>query len=138
MGLGSILSIAMSGMAAATRRLEVSASNVANVRSTGPGENADAQAKADHPPAYTPLSVDQSETADGGTSTRITPRQPPQVPGYDPQAPYADRNGMVAVPNVDLTDEAVQQMLARLDLVTNAQVVRAYTQMMKALIDGTR
>ncbi len=133
--MGSILSIAVSGMTAASRRLEVSARNVANSLSSGPTENADPQIKASYPAAYTPLRVDQTETAGGGTIANVSPQQPSSVETYDPQAPYADGNGMVAAPNVDLADEAVQQMVARYTFAMNAQVVRTYSQMMKSLLD---
>jgi flagellar basal-body rod protein FlgC len=133
--VSSILSIAASGIAAATRRLEVSASNVANAMSDGPLPSADPAVVASNPPAYTPLRVDQVETGDGGTAAVVSKVSPATVPTYDPGAPYADPNGMVAAPNVDLTDEAMQQVIARYTLSMNMQVVRTYQQMMKSLLD---
>jgi len=135
MGLSSVLSIALSGMTAAARRLEVSARNVANISSSGPLPDADPAIKASYPAGYVALRVDQAEVAGGGTVANVRPDSPGYVPSFDPGAPYADAKGMVAAPNVDLADEAVQQLLARESFAANAQVVRTYEQMMKSLLD---
>ena len=132
--MNPVWSIATSGMAAATRRLEVSARNVANVLSAGPLPSADANVRASYS-AYVPLRVDQVETAGGGTAANVSPVSPSQVPAYDPEAPYADANGMVASPNVDLADEMVQQMVARYTFAMNAGVLRTNADMMKSLLD---
>ena len=132
--MSPVWSIATSGMAAATRRLEVSARNVANVLSAGPLPSASAAATASFS-AYVPLRVDQVETAGGGTAANVSPVSPSSVPAYDPQAPYADANGMVAEPNVDLADEMVQQMVARYTFAMNARVLRTDADMMKSLLD---
>jgi flagellar basal-body rod protein FlgC len=129
------LSIALSGMTAASRRLEVSARNVANALSSGPTADADPAVKASYPAAYAPLRVDQVQTAGGGTLANVAPASPSHVTTYDPQAPYADANGMVAAPNVDFANEAVQQVVARYTFAMNVQVVRTYAQMMKSLLD---
>jgi flagellar basal body rod protein FlgC len=70
--MSSISTIALSGMNAAARRLEVSASNVANVASTGALPNADGTVPAGEPTAYAPLEVVQTANADGGTQTSVT------------------------------------------------------------------
>jgi flagellar basal-body rod protein FlgC len=57
------------------------------------------------------------------------------APSYDPGAPYANADGQVASPNVDLTEEAVQQLVARYTFAANARVVTAYDQMAKSLLD---
>jgi flagellar basal-body rod protein FlgC len=133
--MNAILSIATSGMAAATRRLEVSASNVANALSDGPLPSADAAVRAKYPAAYTPMRIDQVATAGGGTTAVVSNVTPGTVATYDPNAPFADGQGMVASPNVDLANEAVQQLIARYTFVMNVMVVRTYEQMMKSLFD---
>ena len=133
--MNSILSIAASGMAAAMRRLEVSASNVANALSDGPLPSADAAIRAKYPAAYTPMRVDQVATAGGGTAAVVGNVTPGTVPAYDSGAPFADDRGMVASPNVNIANEAVQQLVARYTFVMNAVVMRTYDQMMKSLLD---
>lgn len=134
--MSSVLSIAASGMLAATRRLEVSASNVANARSAGPTPNADPDIIARFNKSYVPKRVEQVETPDGGTRAVIRDVKPGYTAVYDPQAPYADKDGMVAMPNVDLASEAVAQMVARAGFAYNAAVARSYVGMMRTLFDS--
>jgi flagellar basal-body rod protein FlgC len=122
-------------MTAATRRLEVSARNVANASSSGPSADAGAAIKESYPAAYNALRVDQVEAAGGGTIAIVNQDSPGTVPVFDPGAPYADAKGMVSAPNVDFANEAVQQLLARVTFAANAQVVRTYDRMMKSLLD---
>ena len=133
--MSSILTIAVSGITAASERLQDSASNVANAESDGPTSDASPQVQANTPPAYTPKQVHQVPLANGGTQALTTNVQPATVLAYDPTAPYADANGEVAKPNVDLANEAYQQLTARYDFVMNAYVMRVYSRMMKSLLD---
>jgi flagellar basal-body rod protein FlgC len=133
--MSSILSIAASGMQAATQRLDISAENVANAESDGPLPSAGATAQAQYPTAYVPQQVDQVATPGGGTSAVVVDVQPATVAAYAPAAPYADANGEVATPNVDVATEAIHQATAAYDFAMNAQVMRVYSQMTKTLLD---
>lgn len=133
--MNSILSIALSGMQAAATRLDVSAQNVANANSDGPLPDASAAVQTQYPPAYVAQTVTQVATAGGGTQAIVSNAQPGTVTAYDPTAPFADANGNVAAPNVDYTNEAVQQVMAQTDFAMNAQVVRVYSEMMKTLLN---
>jgi flagellar basal-body rod protein FlgC len=133
--MSSILSIAASGLAAAATRLQVSAENVANAESDGPLPSAGAAAQAQYSAVYVPQQVDQVATPGGGTSAVIVDVRPASVAAYVPTAPYADQNGEVASPNVDVGTEAIQQATAAYDFAMNAQVMRVYSQMMKTLLD---
>ena len=135
--MSSVLSIAISGMQAATTRLEVSARNVANARSAGALPDAQGNYSADAPRAYIPQRVDQVDLSGGGTQAVVSNVTPSYVPAYDPGAPYANADGQVAAPNVDLTEEAIQQLVARYTFAANARVVTAYDQMAKSLLDIT-
>jgi flagellar basal-body rod protein FlgC len=135
--MSSVMSIATSGMAAATRRLEVSARNVANVRSAGPLPSAGAAVTASFGAPFTPWRVDQVEVAGGGTAAQVSAVNPGQVPAHDPGAPYADQNGMVAAPNVDLEGEVVEALVARYSFALNAKVMRTSADMTKSLLDIT-
>ncbi len=53
----------------------------------------------------------------------------------DPQAPFANQNGLVAAPNVDLSQEMVNQMLASYSFAANARVLKADDRMNQTLID---
>lgn len=133
--MNSIATIALSGMNAAVRRLEVSASNVANSASTGALPNADGKVPAGSQQAYAPLTVVQTATAGGGTQTTVATVRPPTVAVADPQAPFANADGLVAAPNVDLSAELAGQMVARYSFAANATMLKASDRVMKALLD---
>ena len=133
--MSNIATIAVSGMNAASRRLEVSASNIANIRSTGALPDADGAVPAGAPRAYAPIVLVQTATADGGTRTAVATVTPPVTAVSDPQAPFANQNGLVAAPNVDLSSEFVGQMIASYTFTANAQVLKADDRMTRALLD---
>src|SRR5260370_30263254 len=97
--MSSISTIALSGMNAAARRLEVSASNVANVSSTGALPNADGTVPAGAPTAHAPPQLLQTPSARGGTHTSVTTAQPSPVAVSHPPAPLANQHGLVAAPH---------------------------------------
>ena len=49
----------------------------------------------------------------------------------------ANRVANAADPKVDLADEAVQQLMARISFAVNAQVMKTDARMMSALLDIT-
>jgi flagellar basal-body rod protein FlgC len=125
--------IAVSGLNVASLRLQVAAGNIANLSSDGPLPGTP---NPEHfPPAYAPLRVNQVNGPGGGTSATATNISPATVATFDPSAPYADGFGMVASPNVDLANELVQLLIARLSYAANAQVIRADAHMSAALFD---
>ena len=135
--MSSISTIALSGMNAATRRIEVSASNVANVASTGALPNADGTVPSGAPTAYAPLEVVQTANADGGTQTTVTTVTPSTIAVSDPKAPFANQDGLVAAPNVDLAQELINQMMASYSFAANAKVLTADDRMTRTLLDIT-
>ena len=109
--------------------------NIANANSDGPLPSADASIRRQYNAVYLPQRVDQIETAGGGTMANVNDVSPGYTATYDPTAPYADDEGMVASPNVDMANEAVQQLIARYTFAMNVMVVRTYQHMMKSLLD---
>jgi flagellar basal-body rod protein FlgC len=133
--MSSISAIAVSGMNAAAQRLEVSASNVANVFTTGALPAANGTVAAGAPQAYQPLLLNQTASANGGTQTSVTAAAPSYVAISDPQAPFANQVGLVAAPNVDISLETINQMMASYSFTANAGVLKAEDQMTKTLLD---
>ena len=131
--MSSVSSIAISGLSAAALRLQVSANNVANVYSSGPLP--DAAAGANFPAAFMPQRVDQAARADGSVSTSVKAVSPASVPAYDPTAPFANASGLVAMPNVDLGNEAVQQIMASVSYAASAAVLKTDAQMTSTLLN---
>jgi flagellar basal-body rod protein FlgC len=128
----SALSISASGLAAASLRLQASASNVSD---TAPLPNANASSTAGFPSAYVPSRVDQVAVAGGGTAATIARASPSYVTRYDPGAPSADKNGLVAAPNLDLANEAVQQIAASYAFAADAKAIQAGSNTIRALLD---
>jgi flagellar basal-body rod protein FlgC len=147
----SIYSIATSGLSAASLRVSVAASNIANVSATGPlpassGAAPSAGAASPSiaptfPAAYVPLRVDQvaqsSGSTPGGTSATVSTVSPSYVARSDPSAPFANQDGLVAAPNVDLADQFVQLAAAKHSFIANAKVIQACSETEKSLLDIT-
>ena len=110
-----VLNIAVSGLRAAAKRLEVSASNVVNDRSAD----------------YVPLRVQQTADADGGTRAETVPVRPASVPFFDPNDPEA----AATRPNVSVEEEIVEQMLARRAFEANLRTVETADRMTRTLLD---
>jgi flagellar basal-body rod protein FlgC len=135
--MSSISAIALSGLNAASLRLQVSASNVANAQSTGAQPNADGTVPAGPPQAYAPLEVVQSASAGGGVQASVTTVTPSTTSVFDPQASFANQDGLVASPNVDLAGEFVGQLLASYSYAANATVLKTNDRMTQSLLDIT-
>jgi flagellar basal-body rod protein FlgC len=127
--------IAISGLNAASLRLQVAANNIANSLSDGPLPGV--ANPESFPAAYMPLRVNQTDLAGGGTSVTTSAVSPATVSTFDPTAPFAKSDGFVASPNVDLVSEMVQLLIARYNYAANAQVIRADAQMSAALLNIT-
>jgi flagellar basal-body rod protein FlgC len=143
----STLSIATSGLSAASLRLEVTASNIANALTTGPlpatsGSNASGAGNSNNNSnfsAYVPLQVNQvdqtSGSNPGGTTATVSTVSPSFVPQYDPNSPFANQDGLIAAPNVDLASQFVQLLTAKYTFAANAKVIQAYDNTTKSLLD---
>jgi flagellar basal-body rod protein FlgC len=144
--MASSLSIPLSGMTAAATRLDVAASNIANELTAGPlpaagttttgGNTAGASTAFS---AYQALTVNQVDTSTGsgpaGTRANVSTVSPGVVTAYDPTAPFANQNGLVAMPNVDPVNEVVQLAIAKYTFTANVDVAKTTTQMQKSLLD---
>jgi flagellar basal-body rod protein FlgC len=130
-----IYPIALSGLNAASTRLQVSASNVANIDTTGALPNP-ATGATGTPAPYQALQVTQSSVVSGGTVATITPSTPSFTAQYSPDSPYADKNGLVGAPNVDLATEAVNQITAINAYKANLRVLQVADDLDRETIDA--
>ncbi|WP_282608011.1 flagellar basal body rod protein FlgC [Pelagibius sp. Alg239-R121] len=120
----------VSGLQAQSKRLAVSADNVANMSTAGtPGVTDGPDA------AYAPKEVIQTTTAQGGVKAETRPVQPASVPVYAPQNPLADDEGVVEIPNVSLEQEFVNQILAKRAYQANVAVIKTQDEMLGSLMD---
>jgi flagellar basal-body rod protein FlgC len=129
----STASIALSGMLAASKRLEIAAENIANASSAGAIPNSDAPANSPKP--ATPRRVDTVELSGGGTKAVVSDVSPAYTVAHDPSAPYANSKGDVAQPNIDLGNEIVNAVTAKYQFAANALVLKVSDRMMQDLLD---
>lgn len=133
------LSNALSGLNAQKMRLNTTASNVANV-STGGAVPGSPEAAAGAPTVYKPLQVNMtSQTLQNGqgagVSANVTEIENGFSLSYDPDALGANAEGLVAVPNVDLAQEAVNLIETKALFKANVAVIRTQEEMLGSLLD---
>ena len=126
------MNISISGMSASAARLSASASNIANARTIG-------ALSARGPVAYQPIEVVQVSMGEGasiaGATASYRPRTPAYVGAYDPEQPFADERGMVAVPNVDLAEEVVGSLEAAATFRANLAAFKVQADTTKTLLE---
>tara|TARA_B100000242_G_scaffold291945_2_gene266290 strand:- start:1200 stop:1598 length:399 start_codon:yes stop_codon:yes gene_type:complete len=121
------MGIALSGMNAATQRLNASASNVANITTAGSLEEGGK-------PPYDALTTRQSADSAGGVRSEVVSAGRPFVPSYAPDSPFANADGLIGGPNVDLAEEAVNLSLAELSYKANVGVLKTADDMSDELL----
>ncbi len=137
--MSSVFDIAASGLKAQSRRLAVSANNVANVLSLGVHPDP-ALAK---PEGFTPQrTVFSSQSlggalggAGGGVTASTAPISPAAFLSYQPDHPDADPDGLVPLPNVSLEQEMVEQIQALRLFQANVKTIQTQDRMLGALLD---
>ena len=138
--MSSAINSAVSGLHAASMRVEASASNIANSRnsiriddarvadSPPPRESRD-------PPVYQPVRVHQESVPGGGTRAEFTPVDPPHTRVYAPDDRLANEDGMIARPNVDYAQEFVNMNQAEHAYKANLKVIATENAMIGALLN---
>ncbi len=138
------LRISSSGLTAQRLRMNLISSNLANINTTrtpqgGPYKRKDAVFAA-HTDRQSFRNMLKSQIAGKSSEVRVVgiiddPR-PPQLK-YDPQHPDADKNGYVAMPNINLIEEMVNMMSATRGYEANVTAAKATKNMaLKALEIG--
>jgi flagellar basal-body rod protein FlgC len=119
MSLFNIFNIAGSAMTAQSQRLNVVASNLANVDSaTGP------DGKPYHAKQVVFSSVPTpGQTGDGVKVSAVVEDTSPMKVVYDPKHPMADAQGYVTLPNVNPVDEMVNMISASRSYQNNVDVL---------------
>lgn len=121
---------ALSGLRAASKRLEVSANNLANQQSTR--SRIDGQ---DVIEPYHAQRVQQVSLQGGGVRAYSVEQNPATTLIYDPNNPDANEEGLVAVPNVDTATELVEQKLATYDYKANLNSIKVQDELEQSLLD---
>ena len=111
MGLFSALGIAGTGMTVHRKWLDAVSDNIANINNIVPGDQpsfqerfVDASAKADPRGSAIGTGVEVTGIKLGDTQGRLA---------FQPDSPFADAQGYVKYPDIDLGDQMVQMMTAQ-------------------------
>lgn len=123
-----VAAIAQSGLAAATLRLNVSASNVANMGDASPVGSTT---------GYRRGAVTTSPTPGGGVTAQAVTLSPAQTLAYDPTASIADAQGMVQMPDIAPIAEISNQMAANQAFAFSLDALKVADKEKKALLDLT-
>jgi len=131
--VNTAFSIAVSGMQAASLRLEAAARNIANAGSEGALPDAQGVAAPRQP--YQPVTVEQQALPNGGVTATLRKISPGFVAALQPGSSQADGRGMVAMPDVDMATEVTNLVTAKQAFAANAQVLRVTDEMLRSLYD---
>ena len=132
MSLFNIFNVAGSGMAAQSQRLNVVASNLANV---------DSATSANGQPYRAKQVIFSATPVEGGAQgvkvSAVVEDNSPMRMVYDPKHPMADDKGYVAMPNVDVVGEMVNMISASRAYQNNVEVMNASkTMLLKTMTIG--
>lgn len=128
------ISIALTGLTAQKQRLSASASNIANVLTSGPVPEAGGSSTV-YRPLRTQLSSLQSDGQGVGVRAEVTPDENGYTVVFDPASVHADSAGNIAVPNIDLNTEIVNIMETKMAFKVDLSVIKVAKEMDQALLD---
>ena len=128
MSLFKVFDIAGSAMTAQSMRLNVVASNMAN---------ADSVTGSDGQPYRAKQVIFQAQPQGGVNVTRVIDDPSPMKMLYDTQSPYADAQGYVTMPNVNVVEEMTNMISASRSYQANVEMMNtAKTLLQRTLTLG--
>ena len=125
----SAINSALSGLDAASRRIEVAAQNIANQDTTSTKVDGVTTSKP-----YLPQDIVQVSEAGGGVKAYQRTAANPTVKRYNPEATTPD-NEAVEVPNVDDATQLANQQAAAYDYKANLKSIKVASSLEKSLLD---
>jgi len=135
--MADALSIALSGLQAQQTRLAATASNIANASTTGavPAGASTSASSSAGPAVYKPLQVNFTSVESGGVRADVSPDPNGYEISYDPSSSYANSDGYVAAPAVDLAQESVNLIETKAAYKANISVIKTQDEMLGDLLD---
>lgn len=130
--MADTLSVVLSGLAAQAQRLAATANNIANIGTVGALPTTESPAST----VYKPLSVSYTALTAGGVSATVTEEPAGYSAAFDPTSIYANKDGLIAVPNTDLTKEIIIIMEAKLLFKANILVLKTQKEMLGELLNS--
>ena len=128
--MSTAIDSALSGLAVASKRIDVAASNLANQSSTSTQVGGVTTNKS-----YIPKDVVQISLGAGGVRAEVRDVNNPTVKYHDPESPQADEYGFVDSPNVDTAEQLVKMQIASYDFKANLKSIQIADRMAENLLD---
>lgn len=125
------INTALSGLLASSKRIEASASNIANLNTTGSLNDPDNAPYS----ALTTIQETVTDSDGNGQGVKATniPKNTPFVPAFDPDSPFANKEGLIGAPNVNLAEEAVNINISETTFKANLKVIETVDQLSEEL-----
>lgn len=127
----SAINSALTGLVSAQTRLNVSANNTANARSTVSDDEATVPVNK----PYQPQRVQDQTLATGGVRAVVLPDAPASVAVYDPASSVANEEGIVNYPNVSEENEVVNQIISSNSFQANLKTLKTADDALSTLLD---
>lgn len=136
----SSMRVSASGLDAQTKRMNTISSNIANAESTGPEgpykkKDAVMAAQTDRESFGEILQNELDENVQGVQVTEIAEDQAPPRMVYNPQHPYANAEGYVAMPNVNTVAEMANMISAQRSYEANVTAMNAAKAMAQKALE---
>ncbi len=125
------IDIAISGMRAQSKHMEVISSNVANARTTNAGKGKPYR-------RLEALFKTESDGISGVIIDEIVPDMSDFHKILDPGNPNADEQGYITMPNVNLPIEMINLTIATRAYQANAAILKRYQQMVETALELLR
>jgi flagellar basal-body rod protein FlgC len=120
-----VAAIALSGLTAATLKLNASASNLANA-----GDE-----RAVGSAAYSPVGVVNSAAPGGGVTAQAVTLRSPSLVVFNPGSPVANAQGLVETPDISPIAEVSNQLAASHAFVVSLEALKVANDEEKTLLD---
>jgi len=124
------IDIAISGLRAQSKQMEVISSNIANARTTDAGKG--------EPYRRREVVFKTSDDTDGVILDKIVTDMSGFQRILDPGNPNADEEGYVAMPNVNLPIEMMNLTIATRTYQANVAILKRYQQMVETTLELLR
>jgi flagellar basal-body rod protein FlgC len=133
--MSSAMTIAVSGIAAASAWMSSAASNLANMQTNGPVPATPPDQPVPPGNVYQATTVQQTAQPDGGVSTSLAAVLPSYLVAYDPISPMANSQGLIAQPNVDMATQITAMLQARTAFGASLAALKAADSATKTLLN---
>ena len=121
------LSVPISGLMSSSKKANVAASNIANADVTGSTDSKNPNQ------AYKPQDTLDISVTGGGVKKVSLDRNPSFIPSYEPNSPFANSEGLVNSPNVNLDEELINLKIAENAYKANITALKAGISMQDTL-----